>query len=115
DEGAHGQSAVDLLDAVEARDAVDVHEHGWLRESEVEQRGEALPPREHLRIVTVARQELHGFLDAGRLPILERRNHLTLLGRSLRLAVTQRREPRRYHRGRFGTIRRARVAVNAAC
>src|SRR5438132_554448 len=52
-----------LIDVVQVLDAVDVDQRAWLREAQPHQRDEAVPTRQHLRILPVFAEQLGCLLD----------------------------------------------------
>ena len=52
-----------LFDVVQVLDAVDVDQRAWLREAQPHQRDEAVPTRQHLRILPVFAEQLGCLLD----------------------------------------------------
>jgi hypothetical protein len=67
------QTEVALLlhEALELLDAVDVNEQAGRREPELQQRDQALPAREHLRVVAVLGEHGHGLPHGLRRDVLE--------------------------------------------
>jgi hypothetical protein len=61
--GADPKAAPLFRDPVQALDTTEVDEHVRPGQSEVQQRDQALPAREHLGIVTVVREDRESFLD----------------------------------------------------
>src|SRR5207247_1428291 len=75
-EGTDAQGALGFPHVGEPRDAVDVDEVTWAGETQLEERDEALPAREHLSILAKPGQEPGSLTDAGGSVILEAgRNH----------------------------------------